>query len=245
MTAIAGSLITTIEQVWGQLRARHPDVPDVVVTMAAGSAGRKGVRLGHFGPARWKHGPDLLPELFVGGEGLAFGAREVLGTLLHEAAHGAACTRGIVDTSRGGAYHNGKFREIAAEFGLAVERSSGSGWSLTTVPDTTASEYGREVKALERVLVAHRRSEHDPVGVNDDGPGDHNEEEDGEGEEEKAPRNGRALVCECVPARRVRARQKTIDAGPILCGICTKPFSVAEPAPPQPNALSSGIQGAR
>ncbi|MEU1205473.1 hypothetical protein [Nocardia sp. NPDC005825] len=244
MTAIAGSLITTIESIWGQLSARHPDVPDVVVTMAAGSVGRKGLRLGHFGPARWKHGADLLPELFVGGEGLAFGAREVLGTLLHEAAHGAACTRGIADTSRGGAYHNGKFREIAAEFGLVVERSTGSGWSVTVVPDATAAQYGREIAALERVLVAHRRSEHDPVGVNDEGSGDHNDEED-EGEEEKAPRNGRALVCMCVPVRRVRARQKTIDAGPILCGVCREPFTIAESTPPQPNTPSSGIQGAR
>lgn len=244
MTAIAGSLITTIESIWGQLRARHPDVPDVVVTMAAGSAGRKGLRLGHFGPARWKHGPDLLPELFVGGEGLAFGPREVLGTLLHEAAHGAACTRGIADTSRGRAYHNSKFREIAAEFGLTVERSSGSGWSVTVVPDATAAQYGREIKALERVLVAHRRSEHDPVGINDEGAGDHNEEDD-EDAEEKAPRNGRALVCRCVPARRVRARQKTIDAGPILCGVCREPFTIVEPTPPQPSTSSSGIQGAR
>ncbi|MGW4117077.1 hypothetical protein [Nocardia sp. NPDC004711] len=244
MTAIAGSLITTIESVWGQLRARHPDVPDVVATMAAGSAGRKGVRLGHFGPARWKHGPELLPELFVGGEGLAFGAREVLGTLLHEAVHGAASARGVADTSRGGAYHNGKFREIAAEFGLGVERSAGSGWSLTTVPDATADEYVREIEALERVLVAHRRSEHDPAGVNDEGTGDHNEDED-DAEEEKVPRNGRALVCGCTPPRRVRARQRTIDAGPILCGVCRDPFTVTESTPPQQNTPTTGIRGAR
>jgi len=39
-----------------------------------------------------------LPEVFVGGEGLARGLADVHGTLLHEAAHALADVRGIKDT---------------------------------------------------------------------------------------------------------------------------------------------------
>jgi len=47
--------------------------------------------------------------------------RDVLGTLLHEAAHGMAATRQIKDTSRQGRYHNRRFAELAAELGITVE----------------------------------------------------------------------------------------------------------------------------
>lgn len=220
MNAISGPLVTAIEKVWADLRALHSDIPEVVVTMASGSLGRRGVlKLGHFGPDRWKLGETVLPELFVGGEGLAMGARDVLGTLLHEAAHGAAQTRGIDDTSRGGAYHNGKFRDIAREFGLTVERSAERGWSTTAVPDETATTHKRHIRVLDAAIIAYRRSEHESLG--DDG-----EDDGGEGEKSgRAPRNGRALLCTCTPARRVRAAQRTIDAGPILCGVCREPFS--------------------
>lgn len=227
MNAFAGSVVTVIEAVWAGIRTKHIDVPDVVVTMAAGSIGSpRGVRLGHFGADRWVHGEEWMPELFVGGEGFALGARDVLGTLLHEAAHGVARTRGIQDTSRGGAYHNARYRAIANELGLAIARQANRGWSETSITDATARAYREQIEALEAVLIAHRRSEHDPgpggkAGTGADGG------EDGEGEEERAPRSGRALTCECDPVRRVRAAQRTIDAGPILCGVCQQPFGVA------------------
>jgi len=58
---------------------------------------------------RWHDDARQLPEVFVGGEGLARGPAEVLGTLLHEAAHALADVRGIKDTSRQGRWHNARF----------------------------------------------------------------------------------------------------------------------------------------
>ncbi|MEV0294231.1 hypothetical protein [Nocardia sp. NPDC050710] len=227
MSRFAGSVVVAIESTWAAIRAAHPDVPDVVVTMAAGSmSSPRGLRLGHFGADRWVRGQDWMPELFVGGEGFAFGAREVFGTLLHEAAHGIARTRGVQETSRGGAYHNGRYKQIAEELGLTVTRQASRGWSETALPDTMAKRYRRQIDGLAKVLIAHRRSEHDPapgapVGGTDD------EETAGDGKE-RAPRSGRALVCGCDPVRRVRAAQRTIVAGPILCGVCEQQFAVAE-----------------
>ncbi|QIS13636.1 hypothetical protein [Nocardia arthritidis] len=217
MSTVARSLVSAIESVWTRLRERHPDVPDMVVAMASGHLGR-GIRLGHFDPDRWVQGSEPMSELFIGFEGFAGGARDVLGILLHQAAHGAARTRGVADTSRAGAYHNGKFRNIAREFGLTVDRSANCGWSETHVPDTTAIQYEREITTLAAAIVAQRRGDHDPLDDADD-------EDDGGDAREKAPRNGRALVCTCSPARRVRAHKKTIDAGPILCGVCHQPFA--------------------
>jgi hypothetical protein len=70
-----------------------------------------------------------LPEVFVGGEGLARGPADVLGTLLHEAAHALAHVRGIKDTSRQGRWHNARFKALAEEIGIQVTRDASIGWS--------------------------------------------------------------------------------------------------------------------
>ena len=57
----------------------------------------------------------------ISGEGLRRTPDEVLGTLLHEAAHALAHARGIKDTSRQGRYHNKHFKTCAEQLGLAVE----------------------------------------------------------------------------------------------------------------------------
>ncbi len=91
----------------------------------------------------------------MGGEGLRRGARAVLGTLLHEAAHGVASTRGIKDTSRQGRYHNKKFAELAAELGIVVEPDGARGWSATTLPDDTAAVYVAELAQLAEAITAY------------------------------------------------------------------------------------------
>ena len=79
-------------------------------------------------------GPVRLPEVFVGGEGLVRGAADVLGTLLHEAAHALAHVRDIKDTSRQGRWHNARFKALAEEVGIEVAKDPRSGWSPTTLP---------------------------------------------------------------------------------------------------------------
>src|SRR5262245_54596879 len=106
--SVAARLIASLDRVWAEIRARHPDTPPVVVTIGAGSIGTPpGVlKLGHFAAGRWQHDTQRLAELFIGAEGLQHGPIHVLGTLLHEASHGVAHTRGIKDTSRQGRFHN-------------------------------------------------------------------------------------------------------------------------------------------
>jgi len=67
---------------------------------------------------------------------------------------------GVKDTSRAGAYHNARFRDLGAELGLSIERYPAIGWSLTTVPDATAAAYAAQVEQLRAAIVHVRESEH-------------------------------------------------------------------------------------
>jgi len=186
--------------------AAHPDVPAVVIALGSGSGGAR-LKLGHFAPDRWQRGDGRVPELFVGGEGLARGARDVLGTLLHEAAHGVATSRGIQDTSRQGRFHNTRYRALAEELGLAVAKAGTVGWSNTTVPDATAALYRAELRRLEDALVAWRHA-------------------DGQGRGGRASNNnGVAARCGCD--RRIRVAASVLEAGPITCGLCGTDFEAA------------------
>lgn len=234
-TSITELLVTALTATWGAIQDRHPDVPDVVLTLGSGTLGaRRGeVTWGHFAAGRWhitdQHenqahaepaaddeggattvaaGPGLA-ELFVGGEGLRRGARAVLGTLLHEAAHGVASTRGIKDTSRQGRYHNRKFAELAAELGITVEPDGARGWSATTLPDDTAAVYVAQLAQLTEAITAYRSAEATGPGTT-------------------TSRNNPPATCGCEPARRVRVARSVLAAGPIVCGICGSEFTVDE-----------------
>jgi hypothetical protein len=79
--------------------------------VASGSDPRsRRLSLGHFAAGRWQlTSPDAItdrPEVLVSGEALQRGPVDVLGTLLHEAAHGLAHARKLSETSRQGRYHN-------------------------------------------------------------------------------------------------------------------------------------------
>jgi len=203
----SSALVAALERAWTQIRARHPQVPEVVMAVASGSVGRRGqLKLGHFADRRWKVATTERPELFVGGEGLAAGPVEVLGTLLHEAAHGLAATRGVQDTSRQGRYHNRRYAALAGELGLTVQRAGSRGWTATAVPAETATVYAAVVDDLARALVLWRRAEHP-------GPG-------------KRAGNLLAAVCGC--GRRVRAARSTLAEAPVLCGRCGGPFQASE-----------------
>jgi len=201
---VSPALVAALDHAWSAIRARHADVPEAVITLGSGSA-RSGMKLGHFAADRWQRGSDRLPELFVGGEGLSKGARAVLSTLLHEAAHGVASMRAIQDTSRQGRFHNARYRALAEELGLAVAKTGSIGWSGTTVPDATATLYKSEIRRLDAALVAYRHAE---LSTRRGGRTSNN--------------NGLAAICAC--GRRIRVADSVFAAGPITCGLCGTDF---------------------
>jgi hypothetical protein len=203
----ASVLVAALERAWQTIRRRHPDVPDAVLVVASGSEGKR-LNLRHFAPHCWQVNGSNHHEVLVGGEGLQRGSLEVLGTLLHEAAHGLAQARAVQDTSRGGRYHNRRYATLARELGMEVESVKPIGWSATTVPETTASAYASQLAELQAALVLWRRQEH-RIGTG------------------TRSRNLLAATCGC--GRRIRVAKATLAEAPILCGACQEPFEPADP----------------
>ncbi|MFF0526577.1 hypothetical protein ACFYTC_48495 [Actinomadura nitritigenes] len=225
---VASLVVAELERVWAAIIRRHPDVPPVVVTLASGTVGvpAGSITLGHFAGARWEHlERGDLAELFVAGEGLARGPRDVLGTLLHEAAHGVGHTRGIRNTSRQGRYHNTEYKKLGMELGLSVAKADPIGWSDTDVPDSTAAEYADEIARLGAVIRAHRRSEHVALTIGA-GAGAGDDGETGGGEDVRASNNnGVAALCGCEPPRRIRVAPSVLTLGAIECKVCGEAFT--------------------
>jgi len=63
---------------------------------------------------------------------------ETCGTLLHEIIHLFNLFEGVQDTSRGGTYHNKKFKEAAEAHGLTVEKTAKYGYSKTALTPEAA-----------------------------------------------------------------------------------------------------------
>jgi hypothetical protein len=202
--AAASAVVAALEQAWTAIRAHHPDVPQVVVILGAGSEARRGLfKWGHFAAARWQVADANRPEVLVSGEGLKRGAREVLATLLHEAAHGLANTRGIKDTSRQDRWHNRRYATLAGELGLRVAKDSRTGWSQTNLTDQLAGRYADQLTGLDAALGLWRHTERQfgPAA------GSHN-----------------LLACSCECGRKLRVSRTTLEQAPIICGACEEPF---------------------
>jgi len=202
LNGAASLLVAALEHTWETIRARHPQLPEAVLVVASGTEGKQ-LNLGHFAPHRWQVQGADRHEVLVGGEGLQRGPTEVLGTLLHEAAHGLAQARSIQDTSRQGRYHNRRYATLAGELGLDVTSVQPIGWSATTVPEHTAAAYAGQLQELEAALVLWRRHEQRL------GPGGRS-------------RNLLAATCGC--GRRIRVAKTTLAEAPILCSRCSQPF---------------------
>ena len=195
----ASRLLAVLEDTWTAIRRNHPEVPPVVIIIASGTDSRQ-PKWGHYASGRWYASNVKHAEVMISGEGLARTAREVLGTLLHEAAHALAAARGITGTSRQGRYHNKKYAVLAAELGLDVAETPGFGWTITTVPDATASRYATQLSALKDAMTLWRNTEHVPAAAKG--------------------RSTNLIAAQCSCGRKIRVAASTLDEAPILCQAC-------------------------
>lgn len=74
-------------------------------------------------------------EINIGAGTLSRPIENVCATLLHEMVHYWNYENGVQDCSRGGTYHNRRFRDAASARGLIVEHSEKYGWSHTSPAD--------------------------------------------------------------------------------------------------------------
>jgi hypothetical protein len=126
-----------------------------------------------------------------------------------EAAHAIATVRRIADASRQGRYHNAKYKALAEELGLLVERHPVIGWSLTTLAPATANAYADTIADLQRAITLHRRHEAPTVG---------------------ATRPGNLVPAGCGCPRRIRVAPGTLAPGAIVCAVCASELTRVDAA---------------
>jgi hypothetical protein len=205
-------VLSVLEDNWHAIRARHPQIPPVVIIIASGTSGRD-AKWGHFDPQRWNvDTTGTLAEILISGEGLHRDPRAILGTLLHEAAHALAAARGIKDTSRQHRYHNRQFKILAEELGLAVDHHQRIGWSLTSVPDPTAQIYAGWLVKLHAALTLWRHTEYKTTTGAGTGTG-----------------TSSLIAAACPCGRSIRIAATTLAAAPVFCGACAGGFTPKEP----------------
>lgn len=91
---------------------------------------------GHVTVAKaWQRGDTTRHELNIGAGTLNRDIVYVVCTLVHECVHLWNIQNGIQDCSRGGAYHNKRFKEAAEARDLKISYDPRIGWSITEPTD--------------------------------------------------------------------------------------------------------------
>ena len=92
---------------------------------------------GHFSlrDDTWISKNGMSHEINIGAGTLARPIEDICATLLHEMLHYHHYVLGIQDCSRGGTYHNRRFRDGAEAHGLIVAHHEKYGWSITHPSD--------------------------------------------------------------------------------------------------------------
>lgn len=96
-------------------------------------------------------------EINICSEYLTRSFGELAATLLHEMVHLYNMQNGIKDTSRNGSYHNLKFKEIAEQHGLIIDKSEKYGWTLTSLQEST-KQFLNELNNTEQGFSIYRDS---------------------------------------------------------------------------------------
>lgn len=83
----------------------------------------------------WKRKDDMRHELNISADYLQRPIEQVVATMIHEMVHLYNEQHGIQDCSRGGTYHNRKFKEEAEKHMISIDKDERYGWTITKVTD--------------------------------------------------------------------------------------------------------------
>jgi len=205
-TATDATLAPTIDalhQAWHEAEKVAAEngitLPPVIITVQRSKKSYGHITTGN----TWQADGQGRLEVMVSGENLARGARDVFGTVLHEAAHGANIARGIMDCDQN-QRHNKKYKAAAELFGLAVEQMGRYGYAKTTVTDETAERHKAIIATLDAAIKAAAITQ----------PATKKPARD---------KNNPSAVCDC--GNKVRASREVLAQG-ITCNTCGTQYEV-------------------
>ncbi|MFF9070551.1 hypothetical protein ACF09E_34915 [Streptomyces sp. NPDC014891] len=245
VSEIGVAITAAMVAAWNAIRARHPDVPEAIVTMATG--GRESARkYAHFSRRRWRavKGDATHHEVFVTAESLLRGAESTLETLVHEAVHGVNVTREIDDCSAS-QYHNKHFKAAALELGMVYTQSVSEGdkkkygFAFPVLGPEAKEAYADQIAALDEAIHATRVPAYASLGTGGRGKGRTTTgttglDDAGEGQEEEPPppakkdRNYVKATCQCPEPAVIRVSPTALTKRKIMCGDCMQRFTVPE-----------------
>lgn len=221
---LASDLVVACEEAWRTIQSHHPELPPVVMLLGTGVERGRLVKLGHWWGGRWLADGDVRGEVLLAGEALHLKPDDVFEVLLHEAAHGINAARGVKDTSRGGRYHNARFKKTAIEVGLDVEQADPYGFAKTSVRPETAERYATEIGRLAGAMRIARRIPHSTLGTETTAEGAETIGQVG-GESGESDRQ-KVRTAECGCGRRMRMAPTVFALGPVTCRNCGSDFVV-------------------
>jgi hypothetical protein len=129
-------------------------------------------------------------------------------------AHASANASDIQDTSNKGRYHNKRFKKIAEAMGIELNEAPTIGWSVTTLPDSTAGVYRTGLDRLTKSLTTYR------MGLN---------LADTATAEPKAKNKTKAMMeCECHDPVSVSIQWFERFSDALECRNCAAPFELIE-----------------
>jgi hypothetical protein len=157
-------------------------------------------------------GDGTVTGLIVSADELRDGPEAVVVSVLHSAAHILNWRRGIQDTTTRGAYHTQAFLTAGEEVGLIwpadAKRSSTRGFIDVVLSDAARARHADDISTLEQLIP--EALPHLEVSTS-----------------KRSSTPGRlTMACQCDPARTFRISKTVEAAGPILCGVCGKPFVI-------------------
>lgn len=173
---------------------------------------------GHVTVAKsWKRKDDWRHELNLGAETLDRPIENVIATLLHEMTHLYNIAHNVQDCSRGGTYHNRKFKEEAERRGLVIAKDERYGWTVT-MPSDELIEYIID-KGFPEIMMNRGFNLSGLIGPGGTKTG--NGGKDGGTEKKKS--STRKYKCPCC-GNSVRAT-KAVN---IICGDCMEKMELQE-----------------
>lgn len=151
-------------------------------------------------------------ELNIGADYLDRPIENIVATLIHEGCHLYAMQNGIKDTSNRGVYHNKRFKALAEDRGLIIEKHSRYGWTITTPSEATIN-FCIDNDLQELLITRHTGITFTGVGTGKNG--------NGTPVKPTAPKKGNSIkwICPCCGA--IVRSTKILN---IVCGDCNEKF---------------------
>lgn len=124
-------LVKVFKQINEEYFNSELDIPTITIQSTVGAYGHVSVN------KVWHNNEVATHELNLSADYLNRPIENIVATLIHEACHLYAIANDIKDTSNNGVYHNKRFKQLAEDRGLHIEKHDKYGWTVTEPTEET------------------------------------------------------------------------------------------------------------